>query len=263
MTVEAAQKLIRNVQYEVPSLKRQLNKLEHSTEECRRKQVDCVKQANVWKADFSNSAAILGIRGKEVKAELVELLQDFPAIAAELHKKLQSCDKLCEFYNAFVSFTAEKEVKSTPVLFYLLKHGNTTYYEYLHGEKPEVIEEVKADVVLSEGSGDDDQIDFGDDGEGGAIDFGEETASSEATSGGNGDFVHVEKNELDLNDENGQSEINWGDDVEASVIQCGGSKVARGSDAYSLIEHHVTRNLILNELSEVTTLFVRVTFRRH
>jgi hypothetical protein len=135
-----------------------------------------------------------------------------------------------------------------------LTKGNTTFYEYSRGEKPEVIEEFKIDLPsdssdLGNNPSQEDHIDFGDDG---GIDFGEETGSSETTSGENGDFVHVRKDDLDVTVQNTGDEINWDVATDVSIIDAASeSKVAKGVDAMNILEYGQTRNSVINELYEL------------
>jgi hypothetical protein len=258
---EAAQALIRNVNYEVPSLKKQVLKSEQAAEEYRKKQTEYVKQSNLLRIEYQSSAAKLGIQGEDVRKELTEQLKDFSKFMGDIFSKLPSLKEARDYYLEFLKFTTNMEdMECLPVLMYLLTNGNTTYYEFRKGEKPEVIEEFKielSDDGISSSTQDDQQIDFGD-----GIDFGEETASSETTSGENGDFVHIKRAEIQGLNGNGtgngtSDEINWDaipSDEGADISLIDGSndsKIAKGSDALSVLEYNVTRNLLLNELAEL------------
>ncbi|KAI1280738.1 CDK5 regulatory subunit-associated protein 3 [Halotydeus destructor] len=251
--IETAQSLIRNVSYEIPSLRKLAAKQKAYAEECRRKQADYAKRSASFKAEYLSAASSLGIPGDDVRSELLELLTDFPKFANEVVADVSKLKPTCEFYQAFLSFITSGEVdSSSPTLVYLFEKGNTTFYEFSKGEKPEVVEDFKLDAVLSDSeaaASQEDNIDFGDDGDG--IDFGEGTASSGSASGSNGDFVHIDRTDLEIPDANVE-EISWDAGPETTVVETSNnSKIARGQDAYSLVEHSHTRSLIINELAEL------------
>jgi len=58
---ESAQILIRNVNYEVPSLKKQVLKCQQIMEDCEKSAEDCVKQSNNYKNEYFAAAENLGI----------------------------------------------------------------------------------------------------------------------------------------------------------------------------------------------------------
>ncbi len=62
MIAEAAQMLIRNVNYEVPSLKKQIIKCRQTSEECEKSSVDLIKQSHAFKNDYVIAAEKLGIK---------------------------------------------------------------------------------------------------------------------------------------------------------------------------------------------------------
>lgn len=77
---EAAQVLIRNVTYEVPSLKKQVAKLDTSFAECEKKIKDYSKIEHSAQSEFNASCKQLGIDGQNIKKELINLLKELPSI---------------------------------------------------------------------------------------------------------------------------------------------------------------------------------------
>ncbi|KAH9368846.1 hypothetical protein HPB48_004345 [Haemaphysalis longicornis] len=182
--------------------------------------------------------------------------------AVEALRKVQPA---VDLYRLFLGFTlASSKVdasKALPLTQFLISHGNTTTYEWRHGEPPEVVEESRPvlPVDLDNGNGED-QIDFGD------FDLGNGSCDSSATSP-NGDFVHVGHGDGEeaievLGDD---SAISWDISVEADGTAAdgaapkvveeqpsqGGAKVARGADALSLLHNPETRTQFFNELQEL------------
>ncbi|RWS26047.1 CDK5 regulatory subunit-associated protein 3-like protein [Leptotrombidium deliense] len=240
---ELAQIIARNVTYEVPALKKQLNKLLSLQEECLKKQNDFVKQSHKFKSEYSQNAQKLGIKGEDINKELLQLLSEPPKYIDDVVADIPLLNECREYYTEFLKFTTERtDFQCLSTIEHLLLKGNTTYYEYRTGIEPEVIENVKfGEEVLSEvdTATSDNQIDFGDD-----------SASTGTTSNGNGDFVHIDKS--DLPDE---GTINWDTNIEAGDISMidipAGPKVARGIDALTVLQHSVTRNNFINELFEL------------
>ncbi|XP_042904886.1 CDK5 regulatory subunit-associated protein 3 isoform X2 [Parasteatoda tepidariorum] len=260
---EAAQLLVRNIIYELPSLKKQSLKCKQMQEECIKKEGDYAKNEHAMRENYITSCKQLGIEGKNVKKEVLSLVDELPTtlntIAASA-KELASCR---DYYFSFLSFTL-KEIKDEaclPLLRHIIEKGNTTTFEWRTGEAPDVVEVTTPafplDVDCTGSDTPDDQIDFGD--LGGHSESGDDRSSISP----NGDFVHVDRDEC--KPENGEqidfgdSEINWDisvvDTTEISFIQTPseseGSKVARGTDALSVLENESTRNSFYNDLIEL------------
>ncbi|CAN7983976.1 unnamed protein product, partial [Ixodes hexagonus] len=273
---EAAQMLIRTVNYEVPALKRQILKCQQVQEETIKKEADYGKHAQDLKDRYKLECKQLGIKGECVKKELLLLLEELPGLFGNMVQALQKAEPAVQLYRLFLGFTLpDSESKAAdvlPVTRYLLSHGNTSTYEWRHGEPPEVVEETLPilPVDLDNGNSDDQasltiltcrqslRIDFGD------LDL--KGASSDASPASpNGDFVHVgfgegEEAVVVAADDS----ISWDISVEADgtaadgpaavtelPLDQGGAKVARGADALSLLHNPETRTLFLNELQEL------------
>lgn len=247
---EAAQMLMRNVSYEVPSLKRQIAKCQQTQEECNRKEVEYGKTSQEMKDKFASMCKEIGIEGKHLRKELLELSKDLPMAFVAISEKLKQLTEAREFYLAFLNFILNNEDLangSLPLLGHLIVKGNTTVYEWKYGQVPEIIEETQAQTPIDCS----DQIDFGDDG--GGIDFGDENSSSTT----NGDFVHVEK--IDFGDEDqiielsspAVSESNFDFPSESEILLTPDNRVARGVEAFSILDYSETRNQFINELREL------------
>lgn len=248
---EAAQMLIRNVNYEVPFMKRQILKCQQLQEVYMKKESDLMKNANEIKEQFQNTCKDIGIEGNDIRKELILLLDELPKVFSEIVKKCENLKPAMQFYVSFLEFTLKRDdikKKYLTVLHHIIEKGNTTTYEWRTGDIPEIVEEPKIDIALPGDihSDTDDQIDFGDTGS--AIDFGDDSSSSP-----NGDYVHIEK--IDFGEFEENSEIKWEmsdtskSNIEIIQGECG--KVARGDDALSLLDNPVTRNNFMNELMEL------------
>lgn len=253
---ESAQILMRNVSYEVPGLRKQIAKLEQTQIECEKKIKDYTKAENLVQSEFNTSCKQLGIDGKKIKKELVNMLDELPQIYKNAAETIQMVKPALELYSAFVKFHASQEREDTLTLLkYLIKNGNTTTYEYTYEEKPVSIEEppLKIEIDDSDEEKTSEEIDFGDD-----IDFGDVNTESNidfaVTPMSEGDidwgtlntieddFEIVDHVDLDINLEES------GIVVEKSGLDGG---VAKGNDAYSILDNPRTQDLISNDLMEL------------
>lgn len=256
---EAAQMLCRNVQYEVPSIKKQIAKCEQMQSECERRETELKKQENSAKNDFNNSCQKLGISGKNIKKELVERCHELPKIYGEMAENLPSLDEAAKFYAAFMHFMCGSNNKEEciPLLSFVIKNGNTTTYEWIYKEKPLKVEEPPLDIsVADEDEGKNNEIDFGDnidfggiDLESGGIDFGNDIKLETGDiDWGTGDGIQIETipaaDEIDFNISLEESGI----EVEGGGLEGG---VAKGNDALKLLDNPTTRTNFINDLLEV------------
>ncbi|CAG2110065.1 unnamed protein product [Medioppia subpectinata] len=255
-----AQSLIRNVNYEVPSLKKQAMKCQQTIQECEKSAEDCAKQSNAYKHEYTLAANNLGITGQDIREELMSQLNNLPAKLDDIFADISQLSLVKDYYKTFLSFTLKKDkLDCLPVLCYLLEKGNTTYFEYRTGVVPDVIEEFKSTVCFSDenvSSADvgNDNIDFGD-----GIDLGDDTASIETPSTGNGDFVHIERDDLSQEQIDYGTEgdaINWditsatnGDEIKGCDGPVG--NIAKGEDAQTVLLNTTSRNELINELIEM------------
>lgn len=256
---EAAQLLVRNIMYELPSLKRQLTKCKQIQEESVKKESEYAKNEIAMRENYISSCQQIGIEGKNIKKELLSLLDDLPEALNDVAKSVKALTSVRDYYLNFLSFTLKKDADAfcLPLLKYIIEKGNTSTFEWRTGEPPEVIEVTTPVIPLDVDSGStetpDDQIDFGD--------FGapSESGDDRSSSSPNGDFVHVDKDDCKLAEVDqidfGDSDINWDITVENPDITTydtpEGGKVARGPDALSVLENETTRGLFYADLLEL------------
>ncbi|KAG5900655.1 hypothetical protein JTB14_005926 [Gonioctena quinquepunctata] len=262
---EVAQMLIRNVSFEIPSLRKQVAKLEQSLTESEKKVKDYSKIEAAALKEFNSSCEQLGISGRNIKAELVALLKELPSIYEISSEKSKIVLPAIELYSEFNKYLSGKvsDVSILPVLDYIIKFGNTTTYEYTYGERPVSIEENPLNITTEEetesGS---DKIDFGEDSENipveidldidtdnGSIDFGDITVSEDqnidwgSSSNGEESFEIVTHADLESNLEES------GIVVEKTGIDGG---VARGDEALTILDNPKTQEQMINNLMELS-----------
>ncbi|XP_070162322.1 CDK5 regulatory subunit-associated protein 3 [Polyergus mexicanus] len=251
---EAAQMLMRNVNYEVPSIKKQIQKLEQSLIDLEKKEAEYKKSENFAHTEYNTLCKQLGITGySTVRHELMEKVKELPEIYQRVAEKTKNLNKIVEFYSAFVEFTFGQQYDSNcvSVIKYLIEKGNTTTFEYTYGEAPSSIVEPPLDIKADEDESnektsvnvDSNTIDFGNlDQE---IDFGEELNLDAG-------------DDIDWGDEDAEqpvAEIDHNVFLEESgiVVEAAGHEggIAMGSEAYTLLDNPITRSEFINQLFEL------------
>jgi CDK5 regulatory subunit-associated protein 3 len=185
---EAAQIYARNINYEIPSARKQMTMLEKLSSEALAKSQDAVKSENIIRNEYNLACQQLGIKGDKIKHELTEKLKDLPKLQTEVAQKVP---QLKGAVNLYENFSGNK--RCLPVTKHLVRSGNTTVYEYKYSEAPLKIEEPALPFKINDDDEDENlennEIDFGQD-----IDFGD-------------------ANEVNLE----VGDIDWGADDDASV----------------------------------------------
>lgn len=149
---ESAQILVRNIKYEVPSFKRQVQKFEQTANELDKKELEYKKNENTARIEFQSACKQLGIDGKKIKRELVEKIKELPGVYDNVSKKTKQLVNVVEFYEAFVEFVAGQihDCGCVPMIKYVIEKGNTTTYEWTYGEAPLSISETKLKIDLED-----------------------------------------------------------------------------------------------------------------
>lgn len=251
---EAAQMLIRNITYEVPSIKKQIQKLEQTKMELEKKEAENKKSENTARSEFNMVCKQLGISGQKIKQELVEKVSELPEIYKRVAEKTKSIEKGIEFYSAFVEYTLGRQHDGgcLPMLKYIIDKGNTTTYEWIYGEAPLSIVEpplnINTDDDNSQERTQDDNlvIDFGDIDLNGDVDLGREVNldAEGDIDWGDGVIEEVPAEEIDYDISLEESGI---------VVEAAGHEggTATGSEAYTILDNPSTRNDFINQLFEI------------
>lgn len=229
---EVAQLLIRNVNFEVPSLRKQVAKFEQAQIESEKKIKEYSKTELVTQNEFNIICKQMGIPGSNIKKELLGLLSELPELYEQAANKTKTVKEAVDVYVAFIKYHSDNNDTSDvlPLLRYVIDHGNTTTYEYNYGKKPSSIEvpEMQQDSDNSDG------IDFGDDLNYSSIDWNNVSIDD--------GFEIVEHSDLDGKIEEAPVIIdNSGNDI----------GIARGNEAYTVLDNPKTRDLFLKDLSEL------------
>ncbi|XP_067397233.1 CDK5 regulatory subunit-associated protein 3 isoform X2 [Emydura macquarii macquarii] len=255
--VELASLLMRNISYEIPSLKKQISKCQQLQQEYSRKEEECQLGAAEMRERFYTSCKQYGITGDNVCRELLALVKDLPSLLTEIGAKAKVLSEAIELYQACVQFVCQSTTEQVvPMLRHMQERGNTTVYEWRTGVEPSMVVCPQAEEVPDQQ--DEEAIDWGD--------FGVESAPAP---------VGVD---YDISTEDGAQagEIDWGislepdpqgastdgtdwsggDPVQITVLEAGiqvPDGVARGPDALTLLANPETRNQFIDELMELET----------
>lgn len=241
---EIATDLIRETNYEVPGIKKVLNKLSREKDDAEKERVNLLRKAQQFQVEHQKLAQSYGIVGVDVGQELEDKSQTLCTVMNEIVGLSKDLDEGLEYYRDFAKSTSKQDAGTfVTMLHYLIKHGNTTVYEWKNGEAPQSIE-----VKTASSNSNPSEIELVED----EIDFGEDLPSSESSSG----FVHVANSD----NGNGSTDETFIKVEEAdSQMVCGDSdKIARGDDAKLVLEFHRSRNQFLNNLFEIEAFFVQL-----
>lgn len=245
---EAAQILVRNINYELPSVKKQITKFDQLVDEAHKKIQDQTTSESILVAQRLALCQKLGIKGDHLRDEFLEKVKELPKLNNEIATLASKLNAAVELYGK-----ASKNPECLQLLRHVIGKGNTTVYEYVHGETPLSIDEPAVQINLTidnigGGGGNGDQIDFGD-GEidfGNEIDFGDISNANDVTlDGGEIDWGgHDESNEIDFNISLQDSGIT----VEGSGLAGG---IAKNGEALTVLDSPSYREQFLDELFEV------------
>ncbi|XP_017790434.1 PREDICTED: CDK5 regulatory subunit-associated protein 3 [Habropoda laboriosa] len=249
---EVAQMLIRNVNYEIPSTKKQIQKLEQ------------IQTVSIYYAYYLLLCKQMGIPGEHIKQELAEKVKELPDIYENIAKKTKSLEKAVEFYCGFVEYTLGRQHDGgcVPMVKYIigmlnyinLDKGNTTTYEWIYGEAPLSVSEPPLNISLENDDlrkkkvedANNIGIDFGEIDLNGGIDFGDDVNLDVGgeIDWGDGNVEDVAPGDIDYNISLEESGI---------VVEAAGHEggTATGTEAYTVLDNPATRSDFINQLFEL------------
>ncbi|XP_003961131.1 CDK5 regulatory subunit-associated protein 3 [Takifugu rubripes] len=247
---ELASLLIRNVTYEGPALRRQLAKVQQLQQELSRREVECQSSAASMRERYYAACKQYGITGDNVTREIQALVKDLPVVLEGVGKDAMKLEKQIQLYSAFTEFVCGWSEGVLPLLTFVQKRGNTTFYEWRTGKTPTVVEkpvveEAPADAITE------DTIDWGD--------FGKSSGSQDTASA-----IKVE-DEIDwgislepATEDASITGIDWGDSEappdKIEIVDAGTDcpeGVAKGEDALTMLENPQSRSQFIDELTEL------------
>lgn len=133
---EGAQILVRNINFELPGVKKQIAKFDQLIEEANKKIQDQTASESVIISQRTALCQKLGIKGENLCEEFLEKVMEIPKLNAEIASIISKLNEAVEFYGK-----ASQNPECLQLLRHVIKKGNTTVYEYVNGEQPLSIEE--------------------------------------------------------------------------------------------------------------------------
>ncbi|XP_058451603.1 CDK5RAP3-like protein [Malaya genurostris] len=249
---EAAQILVRNINYEIPGIRKQIKHFEQLGVDSDKKIVDLQRSERAVYGEYKALCKQLGIEGENVRQELVTKVVELPEMLNKITATVPELKKAIELYTAFLGNEG-----CLSVLRHVANAGNTTVYEFLYSESPLSIELPPLKFVADEKAAvvQNDVIDFGDNQ--GGIDFGNDAEIDFNIDTGD---VNLEVGEIDwgASEDPGleaPAEIDFNLSLEESgiVVESDGNAggVAKGDEAYSICDSPVYRERFINDLLEL------------
>lgn len=277
---EAAQVLTHNVQYEIPALRKVVQGCQRQRTELHRKEGEYKRVSADYAGAYEKECAKLGIKGGEVKAELLERSRELPNMYASLVEVVRGADMSLarEVYEAFVRFSGASAGNRPLPLIRGMQEGEVPSREEMEriAFADDAVSFEDMSTMLGGGGCD---IDWGDDGGagagGGSIDWGgAETggghvgidwgdAGGGAVAGGDGvdwgDSGGAEGardgDGIDWGGAGGEAsgggEIDWGADVGIEVEGGGEEGVEELAGGAECLKSAEGRAKLVNELMEV------------
>ncbi|XP_065367417.1 CDK5RAP3-like protein [Calliphora vicina] len=261
---ETAQLYVRNVNYEVPSVRKQMTKLEQQSDESLKRSQDLNKPEAQLLAEHATLLQQLGVKGDNLREEFIQVLAGLPELYAKSIKNIGSLEEAVDLYS---TTTGQNKQQCLPITRHLIEFGNTTVYQYIHKEAPLSVEEPEIKLNLSEEhstkAAEDNEIDFGDDNGGASstisgemIDFSDLNLDSGAGGIDFGDGG--EGGDIDWGIESTPAEaveVNFGIPIEeyGIVVEDAGMDggIATGDQAYTLLDSPYYRERFTDELYEL------------
>lgn len=163
---EAADLLINTVKYEVPNIKKLIAKQEQLQNELKKKEADAIKSSNTARNDLKAFLKEVGLEYGEgsYRKKLIENARQLNASHEKVVQATRDILPAIEHYTNFTAISLPQHTVNLNLVKYIAEKGNTTVYEWEHGEAPSQINLPPTVFTEDEPEQTEDGIDWGTDG---------------------------------------------------------------------------------------------------
>lgn len=141
---EAAQILVRNVNYDLPAVKKQITKFDQLIDDAQKKIHDLTVSEATLNAQRTALCYKIGIEGTNLREEFIERIKELPKLHNDTANAVGKIEKALSLYAE-----CSKNADCLPIVRYIAEKGNVTVYEYSYGEAPLSIEEPPIELKLT------------------------------------------------------------------------------------------------------------------
>lgn len=148
---EAAQTLQRFIQFEIPAIRRGIQKAEQGIGEAQKKEADHGKQAENARGAYERELKKFGIKGEKVKRELFDLAKDLPLTFDQLAQEAGAFLDAITYFEDFQSYVLAVKDEAQPVDLLkrlAVKGKDMTVFEWKFGKAP--VEVQRAELQFEE-----------------------------------------------------------------------------------------------------------------
>lgn len=249
---EAAELLINIVKYELPNMKKLISKQQQLQNDAKKKETESLKSANTARNDLNSLLKELGLdtgEGSYKKRLVANALQ-----LHATHEKVANETKLIlpalEHYINFTALSLPHHTVNLNLIEYIAEKGNTTVYEFLHGEVPTKI--ITPPPIFTEDEPEEtneDTIDWGFDEVNATLEAQPTTSNDDGIDLGFEEGNNTDNPQIELVD-SGEADKK---DLEALKEEKVADKVASGDKALTIFENSQTRTNFINQLLELNS----------
>ncbi|XP_068756812.1 CDK5 regulatory subunit-associated protein 3-like isoform X8 [Montipora capricornis] len=108
--------------------------------ECTRKEREYSSNAVTFREKYQSVCRQMGIKGENIKCELLSLLDELPDIYKSIAGAISDLKSATHYYETFVRFLVPSySSTTTPLIRHIHEHGNSTVYQWRTGNIPLVV----------------------------------------------------------------------------------------------------------------------------